>query len=200
MKVSELLESRTLLELKSGAWHKPGYNKESKTLMGSVKDWLDTVGVTKQELEKAMAQVRGLPLFRNDLPAAGLKYAPSPGKEGRGTFNFEVTRRFTPSNGKAYSYKGGFQVHANGQIRGSGAAQFGGGENIHKLVSPKPRMIPGDNVRSLVKTYTAALEELLSKWKKSVTKMNKTVIEKKPSFDDKLAERNKSWSGISKKD
>jgi hypothetical protein len=171
MKVSELFEAQGD-KLSGNATHAPGYRAFSKTLVGSTKDWLKAMNVTDQDIVKAMARVRGSGLFRNELPKAGLDYAPSEGREKLGTFNFSVDRKLP--NGKKYSTN--YQIHANGQIRSSWERGWGaGGEYTTKLVSPKPRMKAGDPVGSLVMIYTASLEELLAKWKKSTEKMDKAA-------------------------
>ena len=158
MKVQELFE-----KLQSGAFMAPGYRADEKTLVGSVKDWLDAGGVKPEHVKAAMAQIKKSDIFK-DMQAAGMKYAPSPKKEDNGTFNFDVARHYVKT-GK--TVKGSYQVFANGQIRSS--TLTGGGEprGQTKLVSPKPKMVVGKPVDSLVKTYTAALKELLSKWNAS---------------------------------
>lgn len=158
MKVYELLTER----LQSGAYRAPGYDADDKVIVGSVKDWLDRGGVEPEHVKKAMAEIRKSELWK-ELQDAGLKHDPSQRKEANGTFNFRITRSYP--DGK--TAKGTYQVYANGQIRSTGFSQPWRDGAQTKLVSPKPRMVAGDPVASLVKTYTAALKELLAKWKKS---------------------------------
>lgn len=187
MKVSELFEA-PLDKLSSGAYRAPGYDANRKNLVGSVKDWLKLGDITDEDVKKAMTRVKGTPLFRNDLSKAGLIYTPSEGMEKRGTLNFKVnypTAIATDERVKKTFFKNTYQVHANGQIRSTN--EFDTAQT--KLVSPKPRMIPGDKVGSLVKTYTAALEELLSKWKKSCERMDKAVEKADKMIAAKLKEK-----------
>jgi hypothetical protein len=188
MKLSELFEA-PLDKLSSGAYRAPGYDANRKSLVGSVKDWLKLGDITDEDVKKAMTRVKGTPLFRNDLSKAGLIYTPSEGMEKRGTLNFKVNYPtaliFKDGRVKKTFFNNTYQVHANGQIRSS--SEF---DTYHtKLVSPKPRMIPGDKVGSLVKTYTAALEELLSKWKKSRERMDKAVEKADKMIAAKLKEK-----------
>jgi hypothetical protein len=54
-------------------------------------------------------------------------------------------------------------VYPNGQVRVSSD-----GANRYSLIkSLKPRMVPGDPVKSLVKTYTAGIERMIEVWTKS---------------------------------
>lgn len=169
MKVSELFEANER-GLKGGASYAPTYRDDIKQLRGSVKDWLDAMHVTSEDITKAMRQIKGTPLFRNDFPKAGLVYTPSEGREKNGTFVFNV-RRKNPMSGKMYGTS--YLVHANGQIRWAGDGSWGNKEYMSPLKSPKPRMKAGDPVGTLVMIYTAALEEVLAKWKKSTERMDK---------------------------
>ena len=148
MKVSELFEATNIFGQQGGASNKPGYRDDIKQLRGSVLDWMDAMGVNKEHIAKAIAQVKGSPLFRNDFPAAGL-------------------------DGRSYTTR--YNIYANGQIRWEGAnSPYSDGDpSTSPLRSPKPRMKAGDPVGSLVMIYEAAMVELLDKWKKSVAKMEK---------------------------
>lgn len=187
MKVNELFEAVQGSpgqggKLRSGAYYKPMYRSDIGQLRGSVKDWLEAMKITPQDIEKALARVKEMPLFRNDLPKAGLRYEPTPGKEKNGTLTFVVDRpRFfihDTGNGKAV---GGakseedlektrptkYNIYANGQIRWAAPRTYGDGDHTTPLKSPKPRVIAGDPVGTLVSIYKAAIEEMLAKWKKT---------------------------------
>jgi len=172
MKVIELIEaaeeSGQKRPLKGGAYYSPSYDADSKHVLGSVQDWLDAMNVTKENVYEAMEKVRDLPIFKNEFPKAGLMYEKRPAGEKRGTFTFKV-ERFLP-NGRSYDTF--YNIYANGQIRWLGKSGYAGGiEYMSRLASPKPRIKAGDPVGSLVMIYAAAMEELLSKWKKSSSKM-----------------------------
>jgi hypothetical protein len=172
MKVSELFEATNVFGQQGGASNKPGYRDDIKQLRGSVLDWMDAMGVSKEHIAKAIAQVKGSPLFRNDFPAAGLDFDPSEGKIKNGTLTWMVSRK-SPINGRSYTTR--YNIYANGQIRWEGAnSPYSAGDpSTSPLRSPKPRMKAGDPVGSLVMIYKASMEELLSKWKKSLAKMEK---------------------------
>lgn len=175
MKVFELFEAQGQPgqggKYQSGAYYRPHYDQDAKHLRGSVKDWLDGMNISKEDVAKALAQVKASPLFRNDFPAAGLMYAPTAGKEKNGTLSFKVVRKLP--NGK--TYQTGYDIHANGLIRWTGERGWGSGNYTTPLKSPKPRLKAGDPVGSLVMTYKASLEELLNKWKKSSDRMEKAA-------------------------
>ena len=243
MKVAELFEAKIDKPF-GNAQYKPGYDSGTGHLRGSTRDWLKMADITLDEVKLALDQIKETPLFKKELPAAGLIYQPTPRKEKNGTLYFKVRRRvkgedeygledfkripsvFDPSgklklsaktpkdklliailktlkNGgnsqaqnminasrkegidypefrdieksirtqpvnisKVKWYNGYYVVHANGQIRTMSQSGFGSNSRT-KLKSSKPRLIPGDHVKSLVKTYTQALEQMLSIWKKS---------------------------------
>jgi len=159
MKVSELL-----LERQSGAYYNPAY--KDKNLLGSVKDWLDAGGVKPEHIKQAMDHVRGGDAFAK-AKEAGLIYSPNSKAEKNGTFYFKVARKgYDNQPGRLGREQNTYIVHANGQIRSSSDNNWGG-EARTRLASPKPRMVSGDPVKSLVKTYDSAISELTRKWKKS---------------------------------
>jgi len=171
MKVSELFEAK----LQGGAYYSPKFVPAKSgsglgDIRGSVKDWLDAMKVTPQDVEKAIARVKGSALFRNEFPKAGLVYDPREAGEKKGTLSFKVNRKY-PSG---YVAKTGYNIYANGQIRCTSEA-WHGKEMMSPLKSPKPHMKAGDPVGSVVMIMTAAMEELLNKWNKASAKMEKEV-------------------------
>jgi hypothetical protein len=180
MKVSELFEAQGSPgqggTLKGGAYYKPKYLADVGQLRGSVLDWMDAMGVTKEHIAKAIAQVKGTPLFRNDLPAAGLEFTPSEGKMKKGTLTWTVKRK----SPYGHTYVTRYNIYANGQIRWeAGNSPYSDGKaSTSPLRSPKPRMKAGDPVGSLVMIYKASMQEMLDKWKKSKEKMDKEDAKK----------------------
>lgn len=176
MKINELFEAQGTpgqdKTLKGGAYYKPAYMANIGQLRGSVLDWMDEMGVTKEHIAKAISQIKGTPLFRNDLPAAGLEFDPSEGKIKKGTLTWSVKRKY-PGSGRAYTTR--YNIYANGQIRWEGTSAFNDA-NTSPLRSPKPRMRAGDPVGSLVMIYTASMKEMLDKWKKSKAKLDKEEL------------------------
>lgn len=148
MKVSELFEAKEI-----------SYDPDRKIVMGDVKAWLKEFGATSEDVEKAIRQFKGTPLVRNEMPKAGLNFFDSESREKNGTLTFYA---IFPEGGKFGEYK----IYANGQLRKQIAKSWIGADAHTRLVSPKPRIVPGNPVASLVRTYTSAAEELLSKWNK----------------------------------
>ena len=179
MKVSELFEAvqgepGQKKKLQGGAYYRPKFTPSPTDaslgeIRGSVKDWMDAMKITPQDIEKAVARMKGTALFRNELPKAGLNYEERPAGEKNGTFVFKGSRKY--KNG--YTASVGYNVYANGHIRSVSKGTFGNGEYMGPLRSPKPRMKAGDPVGSLVMIYTAAMEEMLFKWNKAVAKLEK---------------------------
>jgi hypothetical protein len=185
MKVNELFEAVQGEpgqggKLKHGAYYKPQYDADEKILRGSVQDWLDASGITKDDIAKAMEIMLGTGLIQK-MAEAGLKLKSTPRRDKNGTFTFEVDRKYPK-----YEYERGtrigtreaktrYVIHANGQIRHEGEGTFAPG--ITRLASPKPRLKAGDPVGSLVMIYTQAMEEVLKKWKKAAAKQGDTVKE-----------------------
>lgn len=153
-------------KLRSGAYYAPKYDNDTKQIRGSVIDWLDAMDVTSEDVKKAFEQVKGSKIFK-DLLAAGLKYNSGATQEKQGTFKFD-----TDKNGyNGSTYKGGYLVYANGQIRSHVASSWGGNDMYTTpLKTPKPKMKAGDPVSSLVMIYNAALEEVLKKQLKYTAK------------------------------
>lgn len=167
------------------AQYTPQYRDDFKQMRGSAFDWAKQNNITKQDIKDAMSKVRETNLFKKEFPDAGLIYSPSsPNRETLGTFNFKVSRNYN----SGVKYETGYQVHVNGQIRCSSDRSLYNyaaadrvkipGEYTAPLKSPEPVFKEEDPVDSLVKIYMASLEELLSKWKKSVIKMNKSLVGK----------------------
>ena len=183
MKVSELFEAAQGSpgqggKLQGGAYYKPSFTAAKSgsglgDIRGSVKDWMSAIGATQQDIEKAVSRVKGSTLFRNEFPKAGLEYDARPAGEKNGTLAFKVNRKST-WGGSTNTYRAGYNIYANGQIRCT-TESWHGKENMSPLKSPKPRMKAGDPVGSIVMIMTAAMEELLAKWNKAFERMEKAA-------------------------
>ena len=178
MQVRELLEA-TPKKPSGNASFMPVYKGDIKQMRGSVRDWMTEMNISKEDIASAVAEIKRSKLFKVDFPAAGFRYIPTDRKEAQGTLSFEVTRTAIQWNtGKPIKYQGGYDIHANGQIRGvSYGSQSWSDGSLYTtpLQSPKPRLRVGDPVGSLVRIYEASMQELLAKWKKSMAKEQKLV-------------------------
>ena len=163
MKVTELFEA-------SGTtYYSPTYDEKKGWLRGSVDAWMKEMGISKDDVAKAIVKVKKSPIITTDFPAAGLEYVELPTSEKNGTLTFQVNREWDTG----YSYKGRYKVYANGQIRSAVGRTFGEGDTTSPLKSPKPRFKKGDPVGSVEMLMTAALKEVLAKWKKSKSNKKK---------------------------
>jgi len=72
---------------------------------------------------------------------------------------------------KSQTYTAYYIVYPNGQIRTSSD----GSKAYARLKSLKPRMVPGDPVKSLVKTYLAGINRMLEIWRKSRDKNSQGI-------------------------
>jgi hypothetical protein len=146
MKVLDLFEAKRAPTDKG--YYTPGYDEDTKKVIGLVKDWMARIGATAEDIAAAMEQAKELPSF-SQLKA----YNKTTAREAKnGTFSFVKPHPVTYAGGR----RGGeqYSVYANGQIRASA------GNYQTKLKSPKPALVAGDAVKSLVKLYDNAFKEL----------------------------------------
>lgn len=177
MKVIELLEGATYVR-------KPHYDEERGVMLGGQKQWLEALGATKEDVKKAVAEFKKSALFKK-AEAAGLVYSATKKEEDNGTLAFQQD-----------GFDGIYNIYANGQIRTYNGA--GNWLNITpktratRLKSPKPKLVAGDVVKSLVSTYEQAVEEVIAKFKKK-----SKVTEDIEQLDEAKARR--AWGNKLKK-
>jgi hypothetical protein len=151
MKAAELFEA-TRTPTDKG-YYTPGYDDDAKIVVGQVKDWMARIGATAEDIAEAVKQAKELPSY-SQLKS----YDKSTPREAKnGTFSFKKPQRDEKTDEK-------YMVYANGQIRSS---SLGGGYGSEppkhaptRLKSPKPALVAGDAVKSLVKIYDGAFKEL----------------------------------------
>jgi hypothetical protein len=139
MKVTDLLESKDL-----------AYDSDLKRVMGDTKEWLEKAGIGPNDMKEAMKEIKHLPQF---LDIAGsVKYISTPKQEGNGSLVF------TTDDWVAH-------ISAMGQIRFATPSTWRHytTSSFSRLASPKPGLVHGNPVASLVKTMKAALIELAKK-------------------------------------
>jgi hypothetical protein len=158
MKVQDLFEAKRVATDKG--YYTPGYDEEEKNIRGTVKDWMARLGATKEDIAAAVAQAKDL-----DSYAKLVSFDKSTGAEQKnGTFSFKKPN----SDDRDETYL----AYANGQIRSSSrSGGFNGDEAKHRptrLKAPKPRLVAGDPIKSLVKIYDGAFKELALKMAKRV--------------------------------
>lgn len=159
MKVSDLLTEKVNRVETDKGYTTPNYDAEQKIVLGRVTDWLARIGASKDDIKAALVQAKELDSYK--AVAALATDTSSAAELKNGTFSFKHpggTLRTAPR----------YHVYANGQIRMS-TLNFG--ERVPtRLVSPKPRLIAGNVIGSLVKIYDGAFKELAKKAEKAVKK------------------------------
>ncbi len=142
MKLTELLTEGSPLA------RKPQYDASAKKVLGAADAWFEKIGVTPDDVKAALVKVKQTPEFK-----AITAVAPYITKnEKMGTLVFGLGGR----GGREMA-----TVTALGQIR----FQDGPSESLtrYRVNSPKPALVHGKPVESLLKTYKAALIELAKK-------------------------------------
>lgn len=145
----KLIETLTLDSLTTVLeYYKPHYQDDLKTPGGSVKDWFKAMGVEPDHVKEAMTAAKQLPSYKKLTDKFDVKGGDRLDKNG--TFSF------TAANKNVYS------VYGNGVIRQE-APRNGMNHYITKLKAPKPALVHGSPVKSLIKIYDNAFKELASK-------------------------------------
>ena len=168
MKVTDLFEAKRA-ETDKG-YYVPGYDAELKRVVGTVTDWLARLKVTPRAIEAAVIASKHLPAFV-ELTNLGLTFKSTPRQLENGTFVFSKP---DAKNDDQYL------VYANGLIRSSAKGNWGEIRPT-RLKSPKPRLVAGDPIGSLINIYNGAFTELVSKVKKA-SKAVKEAVEPKKQF------------------
>ena len=144
----KLLETLALESLSKILEAKPYYDQDNKTPGGAVTEWFKAMGVEPEHIKDAMELAMKLPSFKS--LASKFKFTNSAKAAKNGTFQFK-------------SAKSLYSVYGNGIIRQESRARAGYNHFITKLKAPKPALVHGSPVKSLVKIYDNAFKELDSK-------------------------------------
>lgn len=131
-------------------YYKPHYNDEDKTPGGSVKDWFKAMKVEPKDLEDAYKAAMQLPSFKK--LEKDFRAITNDKLKKNGTFQFANIE-----SGMTYS------VYGNGVIRQERSKRGGMNHYITRLKAPKPALVHGSPMKSLVKIYDNAFKELASK-------------------------------------
>lgn len=149
MKVSELLTE------------KMEYDPQRGTLVGDTKEWLASAGINigdKEFFKSALEQLKKTNTWK-ELEKTNLKYVGTQRELANGTLSFNV-----PRDSKKYI------IHGHGQIR---LQSLDYPETRTRLKSPKPKLVVGNPMKSMVSTWENSLSELLNKHKKKIKKADK---------------------------
>ena len=141
MKVAHLLQEGQELS----------YDGDLKRVMGDTRAWLEKAGIGPHDVKQAMIRIKELPEYEKIV--AGVKNIATAKQEANGSLVF------TPESGEWIAH-----VSAMGQIRFASPAGWRRGmQEFHRLASPKPGLVHGNPVASLVKTMKHALHALAKK-------------------------------------
>jgi len=155
MKLTEILLERR-------GYYAPHYNDEDKRQVGYTKDWLDQLGVTQADIDQAIVKAKQTKAFK-DLIEAGFKYDGTKRTEKNGTLRFALPIFLdVPAGHRKRTGERWYQIMANGLIRQEDETK-GVLKGRGPMKSPKTRVVPGNAVKSLVRTYETAMEELAKK-------------------------------------
>ena len=131
-------------------YYKPHYNEVDKTPGGSVKDWFKAMKVEPKDVEEAYKAAQQLASFKK--LAKDFRAISNAKLAANGTFQFANLK-----TKKLYS------VYGNGVIRQENSDRRGINHYITRLKAPKPALVHGSPVKSLVKIYDNAFKELDAK-------------------------------------
>lgn len=151
MKVSELLNEKMEYDSKRGV------------LFGDAKEWLVSAGIKQGDKEffnKALKELKKTRVW-DVMTEIGIEYIGTQRELANGTLSFSVP-------GKT----GKYIIQGHGQIRLQSASSR---ESRTRLKSPKPTMVVGDPLKSIIKTWENSLWELIDKHKKKLDAIEKRI-------------------------
>jgi len=163
MKVSELFEAYTPPEKNKklgfrNKGEKVGTGKQGIPIGGS-KEWLKTFNATAEHVSHAMRIMKQSAVVKK-LASLGLHDDSSERHAKNGSMMFVGTMAYPVEGAKDGKrvYRIKFTVQPNGKIDETAPNDF----HRAPVTSPKPRIVPGDPVDSIVKSMTASMEKLAS--------------------------------------
>lgn len=163
MKVSELL-----LEME--------YDPKRGIMTGDVKKWLEKAGIKsgdKEFFNKALKELKKTHAW-DVITEMGVKYDSTDRELANGTLSFNM---FDEDKNR-------YKIYGNGQIRIESKKGRYGISAPTRLKTPKPTMVVGDPLKSILKTWENSLWELIDKHKKKLDAAEKRM-------DKEWKERNK---------
>lgn len=143
------------------------YDSKKGHMTGDVKRWLASAEIKtgdKEFFKDALALLKKTDAWK-ELEKTNLKYVGTERELANGTLSFY--------DGDFSQYKnvtgnsGRYKIYGNGQIRTDVPTA------PTRLKSPKPRMVVGNPMKSMVSTWENSLWELLNKYKKRIKKAGK---------------------------
>lgn len=156
MKLSTLLEDKVPGPRKFGSnWvPKPHYQADRKIVGGPVALWMDKIGVTAADLEEARKEVMKLQSYKDLVKIAPEMTSDTQKKNGMFAFKKANTKSKNISAPAMF-----YSVAANGQIRYDEKKEVGASRG--KLASPKPSLVAGSPVKSLIKIYDNSFKRVI---------------------------------------
>lgn len=153
MKVDELFEAVAIPARNP----KLGYREKARIPVGGTKEWMKAFGATAEHLEQARRQLKQTAAYRA-VKELGLKDESTERHEKNGSVMFkgEIPNMYHPQ-GKIRRLQ--LTVQANGKIDETNVTGHHRQDRF-PMGAPKPHIVPGDPVSSIVKTMTKSLEQL----------------------------------------
>lgn len=137
------------------------YDGDLKRVMGDTRAWLEKSGIGPHDVKQAMIRIKELPEFERII--AGVDYISTARQEANGSLVF-APKAGSLSRAEYAHIAWVAHVSAMGQIRFASPAGWRRGmQEFHRLASPKPGLVHGNPVASLVKTMKHALHALAKK-------------------------------------
>lgn len=158
------------------AYPKLAYDAEAKKVLGSVVEWLEKIGINKENrvevTKKALSDLTATATWK-EAEKLGLTYSSSKRELQNGTLSLtsgvtvgDKYPKYSKGNQARYVYN----IYGNGQIRQYAKWDDADTDKsgITRLNSPKPRVTADNPVRSLLLTWENALKEVNKKYKSKI--------------------------------
>lgn len=144
------------------------YDPKRGILSGDVKKWLEKAGIKsgdKEFFNKALKQLKKSRVW-DAITELGIKYDSTDRELANGTLAFNM---FDEDKNR-------YKIYGNGQIRVESKKGRYGISAPTRLKTPKPIMVVGDPLKSILKTWENSLWELINKHKKKLDKMPRNIF------------------------
>jgi hypothetical protein len=163
MKVSEIFESKS--------YYLPSYKKELGIVRGAVTDWLNRLGIEQGDLSffnEALDKLKKTQTWKDALEL-GLEFNSTDRELQNGTLSFKQNIKY--SNGKDTNDNYVYKIYGNGQIRQQSNPNYFTGKIVpYRLKSPKPKIVAGNPLKTMVSLWENALKEVINKFEKKLNK------------------------------
>jgi hypothetical protein len=134
---------------------KLGFRADAKIPVGGTKEWMKAFGAMDEHFDQARRVIKQTAEYRAVL-ASGLKDESTERHVKNGSFMFIGSLSVSALHRRATSRRQKITVQANGKIDETAPNDF----HRAPMASKKPHIVPGDPVKSIVKTVCASLQKV----------------------------------------